>query len=230
MAKSNKSRPETKKAALEREYKRVRKNYVERIRYYSNKTGLDLKSLIPKRPKRITEASIRRLKSQTGKEILKKAKKIKKLKPKEEQPKKSSTTKKPTKPDESYVPEESYIPQKSSIILDNCFKLLNEMYDKIRGISDLSRPIYEKHHDELFSYLKREIDKYGKDVYAQIIENIGEPFLQAFETLTYTYDDYRFYALLNELNTMVYGAKMSMSDSLELAQIADAQQAFNDYG
>ena len=224
MAKSSKSRPETKKAALEREYKRARKNYVERIRYYSNKTGLDLKSLIPKKPKRITEASIRRLKSQTGKEILKKAKKIKKLKAKEELAKKSPITKKSSKP------EESYIPQKSSIILDNCFKLLAEMYDKIRGISDLSRPIYEKHHDELLSYLNREIDKYGRDVYAQILENIGEPFLRAFETLSYTYDDYRFYALLNELNTMVYGANMSMSDSLELAQIADAQQAFIEYG
>jgi len=224
MAKSNKSRPETKKAALEREYKRVRKNYVERIRYYSNKTGLDLKSLIPKRPKRITEASIRRLKSQTGKEIIKKAKKIKKLKAKEELEKKSPSKKK------SSETKESYVPQKSYIILDNCFKLLNEMYDMIRGTKDLSRPIFEKHHDELLSYLNHEIDKYGRDVYAQILENIGEPFLKAFETLAYTYDDYRFYALLNELNTMVYGANMSMSDSLELAQIADAQQSFVEYG
>lgn len=225
MAKSSKSRPETKKAALEREYKRVRKNYVERIRYYSNKTGVDLKTLIPKKPKKITEASIRRLQSQTGKEILKKAKKIKKLKVKEdkEQTKKSSTSKPSTN-------EQSYIPQKSSIILDNCFKLLNDMYGLIRGISDLSRPVYEKHHDELLSYLNREIDKYGRDVYAYMLESVGEPFLQAFETLVYTYDDYKFYSLLYELNTMVYGANMSMADSLELAQIADAQQAFKQYG
>lgn len=224
MANTSKSRPETKKAALEREYKRVRKNYVERIRYYSNKTGLNLKSLIPKKPKRITEASIRHLKSQTGKEILKKAKKIKKLKAKEELPKKSPTKKKSNKP------EESYVPQKSSIILDNCFKLLNEMYDMIRGTKDLSRTTFEKHHDELLSYLNREIDKYGRDVYAFMLESIGDPFLRAFETLAYTYDDYRFYSLLYELNSMVYGANMSISDSLELAQIADAHQEFKTYG
>jgi predicted ArsR family transcriptional regulator len=224
MAKSNKSRPETKKAALEREYKRVRKNYVERIRYYSNKTGLDLKSLIPKKPKRITEASIRRLKSQTGKEILKKAKKIKKLKAKEELEKKSPTKKK------SSETKESYIPQKSSIILDNCIKLLNDVYNIVRGVRESSRHAFEKHHDALLSYLNHEIDKYGRDGYAQILEKIGEPFLKTFETLVYTYDDYKFYSLLEELNTLVYGGNMSMSDSLELAQIADAQQAFVEYG
>lgn len=224
MAKTSKSRPETKKAALEREYKRARKNYVERIRYYSNKTGLDLKSLIPKKPKRITEASIRRLKSQTGKEILKKAKKIKKLKAKEELPKKSDTTKK------SNNPEESYVPQKSSIILDNCFKLINEVYGIIRGVTEASRRQWEKHIEELLSYLNSEIEKYGRDTYADILESIGEPFLTTFETLVYTYDDYNFYSLLNELNAMVYGANMSMSDSLELSQIADAQHEFKTYG
>lgn len=218
MAKTSKSRPESKKAALEREYKRVRKNYVERIRYYSNKTGLDLKSLIPKKPKRITEASIRRLKSQTGKEILKKAKNIKKLKAKEELPKKSATTKK------------SYVPQKSSIILDNCFKLINDVYNMVRGLTSPSRRQWESHLDELLSYLNSEIDKYGRDTYADILESIGEPFLTTFETLVYTYEDYKFYSLFNELNAMVYGANMSMSDSLELAQIADAQQAFVEYG
>jgi len=224
MAKSNKSRPETKKAALEREYKRARKNYVERIRYYSNKTGLDLKSLIPKRPKRITEASIRRLKSQTGKEILKKSKKIKKLKPKEELEKKSPSKKK------SSGTKESYVPQKSSIILDNCIKLLNDVYNIVRGVRESSRHAFEKHHDELLSYLNREIEKYGRDGYAEILEKIGQPFLKTFETLVYTYDDYKFYSLLEELNTMVYGGKMSVSDSLELAQIADAQQSFVEYG
>lgn len=224
MAKSNKSRPETKKAALEREYKRARKNYVERIRYYSNKTGLDLKSLIPKKPKRITEASIRRLKSQSGKEILKKAKKIKKLKAKQELPKKSATPKKSSKS------EESYVPQKSSIILDNCFKLINDVYNMVRGLTHPSRRQWESHLDELLSYLNSEIDKYGRDTYADILESIGEPFLTTFETLVYTYEDYKFYSLLNELNAMVYGANMSMSDSIELAQIADAQQEFKTYG
>lgn len=230
MAKTSKSRPETKKAALEREYKRVRKNYVERIRYYSNKTGLDLKSLIPKKPKRITEASIRRLKSQTGKEILKKAKKIKKLKAKEELPKTSPTKKKSNKPEESYTPDESYVPKKSSIILDNCFKLINDVYNMVRGLTSPSRRQWESHLDELLSYLNREIDKYGRDTYAYILESIGEPFLTTFETLVYTYEDYKFYSLLNELNAMVYGGNMSMSDSIELAQIADAQQDFKTYG
>lgn len=231
-----KYKPGSKQAQLEKEYKRARKNYVERLRYYGKKEGVDLSELKPKRPKRVTEASIRKLKSQTGKVITKKAAQIKKRKAKE-----AKLIKKQAQEDGSSLFESitevladiienaAALPTTSSIILDNCLQMLEELHSDIMSTHGSITQIWMRNYSDLKRFIDTEIDKYGVDKFAEILEKTGQPFLNSFEKAKYAYTDSDLSGALMELHAMIYGDTLSVSDSENYAAMTEASKGYGGF-
>lgn len=230
-----KYKPGSKQAQLEKEYKRARKNYVERLRYYGKKEGVDLSELKPKRPKRVTEASIRKLKSQTGKIITKKAAQIKKRKAKE-----LKQLKKPVQEDGSLyesitevladiIEDAASLPTTSSIILDNCMEMLEELYSDIMSTHGSITEIWMRNYSALKQFMDTEIDKYGEDKFAEILEKTGQPFLDSFEKARYAYLESDLTSALLDMHSMIYGDMLSINDSEIYAEMSEAATGYGGF-
>lgn len=228
-------KPGSKQAQLEKEYKRARKNYVERLRYYGKKEGVDLSELKPKRPKRVTEASIRKLKAQTGAKITKKAAQIKKRKAKE-----LKQLKKPVQEDGSLyesitevladiIEDAASLPTTSSIILDNCMEMLEELHSDIMSTHGSITEIWMRNYSALKQFMDTEIDKYGEDKFAEILEKTGQPFLDSFEKARYAYLEYELTSALLAMHSMIYGDTLSINDSEIYANISEAATGYGGF-
>lgn len=226
-------KPGSKQAQLEKEYKRARKNYVERLRYYGKKEGVDLSELKPKRPKRVTEASIHKLKAQTGAKITKKAAQIKKRKAKEAKQLKKPLTEEPESLFESIrdvladiIEDAASLPTTSSIILDNCMQMLDDLYNDIMSTHGGITQVWMRNYSDLKRFMDNEIDKYGVDQFAEILEKTGQPFLNSFEKAKYAYTDSDLSGALMDMHAMIYGDTISINASENYAAVSEASKNY----
>jgi hypothetical protein len=187
----------TKKQTLEREYRKARHALVERIRYYKKKTGVNVNYLLPKKPKKITEGSIRRLQRIDSKKIKKEIAKVKK--------------KDVLKYSELFKLIESNLRVMTEGVVAWARNLPDKMGEFIRGESI---PTFWK-------WFNNEIDKYTGPQFAEIIEPKLNAFYDSAYNVMTSYGELQLSRAMDSLTSLVYGRPLSVSESVAVNQSLD---------
>lgn len=195
----------TKKQILEKEYKKARHALVERIRYYKNKTGVNVNYLLPKKPKKITEGSIRRLQRIDSKKIKKEINKILK----------QDTLK--------YAELFKLILTNLKVMTENVIGWARNLPDKMgEFIRGESIPAFWK-------WFNSEVDKYTDAQFAEIIEpKLNDFYENAYNVMT-SYGELQLSRAMDSLTSLVYGRPLTVSESVAVNQSLDyVESGWND--
>lgn len=150
-----KRQPKQAKKQLEIEYDKERKRYLERLRYWQGKTKIDISDLKLSRPKKITEASIRRLQSR-GADWFKRTIN-KRIKEKQKQ----------------------Y--EKADIILRNIEKTLEKLYEDACAENPLYVELYTQHYIGIYNTLNEIFERVDRVQVAKNYEKNAESVKKAME-------------------------------------------------
>lgn len=187
----------TKKQVLEREYKKARHALVERIRYYKNKTGVNVNYLLPKKPKKITAGSIRRLQRIDSKKIKREIEKVKKTDV--------------LKYSELFKLINSNLRLMTENVVAWARNLPDKMGEFIRGESI---PTFWK-------WFNTEVDKYTDAQFAEIIEPKLNAFYENAYNVMTSYGELQLSRAMDSLTSLVYGRPLTVSESVAVNQSLD---------
>lgn len=134
--------PKQPKKQLEIEYNKERKRYLERLRYWQGKTKIDLSDLKLQRPKKITEASIRRLQSRDADWF------------------KRTINKRVKEQQKQY--------EKADLILQNIEKTLEKIYEDACAENPLYVELYTQHYIGLYNTLHEIFERVDR---VQVVKN-----------------------------------------------------------
>lgn len=195
----------TKKQILEREYKKARHALVERIRYYKNKTGVNVNYLLPKKPKKITEGSIRRLQRIDSKKIKKEIERVK-------------------KEDVLHYKELfKLIESNLRVMTENVIGWTRHLPDKIAEF------ILAESIPTFWKWFNTELDKYTDAQFAEIVEpKLNDFYENAYNVMT-SYGELQLSRAMDSLTSLMYGRPLSVSESIAVNQSLDyVESGWND--
>lgn len=195
----------TKKQALEREYKKARHALVERIRYYKKKTGVNVNYLLPKKPKKITAGSIRRLQRIDAKKIKREIERVKK--------------EDVLHYNELFKLIESNLRVMTENVIGWTRNLPDKMAEFIRGESI---PTFWK-------WFNTELDKYTDAQFAEIVEpKLNDFYENAYNVMT-SYGELQLSRAMDSLTSLMYGRPLTVSESVAVNQSLDyVESGWND--
>lgn len=195
----------TKKKLLEREYKKARHALVERIRYYKKKTGVNVNYLLPKKPKKITAGSIRRLQRIDAKKIKKEIERVKK--------------EDVLHYNELFKLIESNLRVMTENVIGWTRNLPDKMAEFIRGESI---PTFWK-------WFNTELDKYTDAQFAEIVEpKLNDFYENAYNVMT-SYGELQLSRAMDSLTSLMYGRPLTVSESVAVNQSLDyVESGWND--
>lgn len=195
----------TKNQALEREYKKARHALVERIRYHRNKTGVNVNYLLPKKPKKITAGSIRRLQRIDAKKIKREIEKVKKE-------------------------DVLHFNELFKLIESNLRVMTENVIGWARNLPDkMSEFIRSESIPTFWKWFNNEIDKYTDAQFAEIIEpKLNEFYENAYNVMT-SYGELQLSRAMDSLTSLMYGRPLTVSESVAVNQSLDyVESGWND--
>lgn len=195
----------TKKQILEREYKKARHALVERIRYYKNKTGVNVNYLLPKKPKKITAGSIRRLQRIDAKKIKREIKKVKKE-------------------------DVLHFNELFKLIESNLRVMTENVIGWTRNLPDkMAEFIRTESIPTFWKWFNNEVAKYSKPELASILEEkLSDFYENAYNVMT-SYGELQLSRTMDSLTSLVYGRPLTVSESIEVNQSLDlVESGWND--
>lgn len=195
----------TKKQALEREYKKARHALVERIRYYKNKTGVNVNYLLPKKPKKITAGSIRRLQRIDAKKIKTEIEKVKKE-------------------------DVLHFNELFKLIESNLRVMTENVIGWTRNLPDkMAEFIRAESIPTFWKWFNNEVSKYSKPELAAILEEkLSDFYENAYNVMT-SYGELQLSRAMDSLTSLVYGRPLTVSESIEVNQSLDlVESGWND--
>lgn len=143
------------KKQIEMQYEKERKRYLERLRYWQGKTKIDISDLKLQRPKKITEASIRRLQSRDADWF------------------KRTINKRIKENQKQY--------EKADIILSNIEKTLEKIYEEACDENPLYTELYTQHYIGLYNTLQEIFERVDRVKVAKNYEENAEGVKKAME-------------------------------------------------
>lgn len=195
----------TKKQALEREYKKARHALVERIRYYKEKTGVNVNYLLPKKPKKITAGSIRRLQRIDSKKIKKEIELVKKE-------------------------DVLHFNELFKLIESNLRVMTENVIGWTRNLPDkMAEFIRAESITTFWKWFNNEVNKYSKPELAGILEEkLSDFYENAYNVMT-SYSELQLSRAMDSLTSLVYGRPLTVSESIEVNQSLDlVESGWND--
>lgn len=237
MAKKTKTRPDTKKAKLEAEYRKERKRLNQLARRLEKRGYIaDRSKIIPAIPKKITEASIARLKKINAASFYKKSKYIdprsgevvsgtkgKKIEDQINKEKRKNRQKPPEQPASpaGVGAEPQDFPEEEEILIEN----LMAMIAKIDFYVD--KP--ECKNPDKLTYVRGlifdQIDLYGETAYAKMVKENMPYIASHLESLFLDSDQDKIEMSFTSLISMV-----TMDSQMSVSMSADLNDAWDSYG
>lgn len=150
-----KRQPKQPKKQLEIEYNKERKRYLERLRYWQGKTKIDISDLKLSRPKKITEASIRRLQARDADWF------------------KRTINKRIKEKQKQY--------EKADLILRNIEKTLEKLYEDACAENPLYVELYTQHYIGIYNTLNEIFERVDRVQVAKNYEKNAESVKKAME-------------------------------------------------